>query len=99
MDYRLSEEALQALEEIYLYGLQQYGEWQADLYQRQFEDSFQLLADFPYAGASCDEFGEGVRKFKSNKHYVFYQIYEDHVYIGQLLHTASDINTHFLDEF
>jgi len=55
MNYKLSPQAGIQLEEIFLYTAETWDTNQAEIYHRKFEDSFELLTDFPYAGAPSDE--------------------------------------------
>jgi toxin ParE1/3/4 len=52
----------------------------------QLEDSFQLLAQNPSIGRSCDAIQAGLRRFEVGKHVIFYRSKPGGIRIVRVLH-------------
>lgn len=88
----LSAEAADDLELIYIYGEENWGDRQADLYLRSLFEVFERLAAYPRLGRARPELGEHVRSFPHVSHVVFFTSVSDDVAILRVLHGARDID-------
>ena len=83
--YRLTEDAKADLRRIYLRGLRDYGEKQADRYYNAFFDRFELIAKQPYLYQEVDDIREGYRRSVCGVDSIYYRIVEDYVEIMSIL--------------
>jgi len=63
-----------------------WGSAQTRRYSQGLKDTFQLLADNPSLGRTCDSIHRGLRRFEHGKHVVFYVCQADGVLIARVLH-------------
>ena len=97
--YRLSPYAERALEDIYVYTAQTFGDGQAEAYHEGFHRAFGLIADCPVMGRSADELRPGWRQHVHGKHVFFYTLADDGAVIVQaIFHTAQNVRKHMLDD-
>jgi toxin ParE1/3/4 len=89
--YRLSERADKQIEEIFLYGVEAFGVYQAEAYHSGLKRTFELLADFPLMGPRADLFAPGMHRFRFQSHFIFYVPNTDHIFIRAILPTRMDI--------
>ena len=61
-NYRISEDAKADLKRIYRYGIQKYGEAQAEFYYEEFFKRFEQLAEQPYLYQAVDDIRVGYRR-------------------------------------
>ena len=98
-EYRLTHRAAQALEDIYVYTAQTFGDAQAEAYHEGFHRTFGLIADFPFMGRSADELIPGLRQHRHGKHVFFYAVAADGTVIIQaIFHGAQNVRKHMLDD-
>lgn len=71
--FQLSREAKNDLRSIALLTETRWGKTQRNLYIKQLDEAFLLLAQNPNAGTSCDHIRNGYRKFPQGSHIVFYK--------------------------
>tara|TARA_R110002020_G_scaffold76437_6_gene193715 strand:- start:1789 stop:2088 length:300 start_codon:yes stop_codon:yes gene_type:complete len=84
------------LRDIALFTQRRWGKEQRNIYLKQFDDSFWLLAETPDIGKSCDEVRHNYRKFPQGSHVIFYQQMESHkIRIVRILHKSMDVNAAF----
>ena len=83
---------------IGLYTLRTWGEAQTDWDIRQLEDRWQLLADNPALGRSCDEIRPGLRRMEEGKHVVFYREEPGGILISRILHQRMLPDNQALDD-
>lgn len=70
-----------------------WGKKQRNIYLKQFDESFWLLAENPDIGKTCDEIRIGYRKFLQGSHVIFYlQIGSQQIKIIRILHKNMDVN-------
>ncbi len=91
-DYKLTNKAVEDLNDIWEYTVEQWSEEQADRYYILLLDSFQDIANNPDLGKNY----EGVRKelfgLKSNRHIIFYRKSADNpIEITRILHGRMDL--------
>ena len=71
-----------------------WGKHQRNLYLKQLDDAFKLLAEKPGAGRDCSEIRPGYRKFPVGSHVVFYKPEEEgHVVVVRVLHESMDVES------
>ena len=81
-----SVEAEEDIDLIAAYTTRTWGWRQTDQYLAKLEDGFDLLAQSPLIGRSCDWIRPGLRRFEIGKHVVFYLSELDNVLIVRVLH-------------
>lgn len=82
----VSLEAEADIDAIAAYTTNKWGWRQTDRYLGQLEDCFQLLAERPSIGRSCDTVQAGLRRFEVGKHVVFYRFESGGIRIVRVLH-------------
>ncbi len=85
MIYRLSLKAKKDLVNVYLYGKQMFGEFQAEKYNDGFIKSFDFVADNFYAVRERTEFTPPVLIHTFGSHIIIYNIQNDYVFIVRIL--------------
>ena len=81
------------LRDIALFTQRRWGTEQRNIYLKQVDDSFWLLAENPVIGKTCDEIRIGYRKFLQGSHVIFYQqIGSQQIKIIRILHKSMDVN-------
>jgi len=90
--YRLTNEAKNDLEKIWIYTYKNFSVKQADKYYRLIIDEFDFLASNPFSGKSVDYIKEGYRVSKIKSHLIFYKLSVDEkIEIIRILHKRMDI--------
>jgi toxin ParE1/3/4 len=59
---------------------------QTDRYLSKLEDSFQLLAENPRMGRSCDAISAGLHRHEVGKHVIFYRLKPSGIRVVRILH-------------
>lgn len=81
------------LKDIALFTQRHWGVAQRNIYLKQFDAAFWLLAKNPDIGKSCDEIRHHYRKFPQGSHVIFYQQSGSHsIRIIRILHKGMDVN-------
>jgi len=94
--FQLTNKAKSDLKDIALFTFRRWGREQRNIYLKQFDESFCLLAENPDIGKNCDEIRDGYRKFPQGSHVVFYQqIGSQNIQIIRILHKSIDVNPIF----
>ncbi|HBC3945553.1 TPA: type II toxin-antitoxin system RelE/ParE family toxin [Vibrio parahaemolyticus] len=94
--FQLTNKAKSDLRDIALFTSRRWGREQRNIYLKQFDDSFWLLAESPDIGKACDEVRDGYRKFPQGSHVIFYrQIGSQSIEIIRILHKSMDVNPIF----
>lgn len=89
----LTSAAKSDLKDIALFTQRRWGNTQRNIYLKQFDDSFWLLAENPDIGKSCDEIRYGYRKFPQGSHIIFYQqTGSQMIKVIRILHKSMDIS-------
>ena len=83
--YKLNRKAAQDLYGIYEYGLERYGERQADNYYRAFFVRFEQIAQTPYRYPAADHIREGYRRTVCGRDTVYFRIAADGVEIMRVV--------------
>lgn len=87
----LSEEAIQDLEEIWLYTFKNWSLEQADRYHSLINGEIEFLASNPNSGKVLDHIRKGYRSSKVNAHYLFYRFTSTEIEVIRILHENMDI--------
>jgi toxin ParE1/3/4 len=96
--YRLGPKATSDLAEIFDYAVDTWGEQQAENYIEELARCFQLLADSPGLGRTCDRIFPGIRRFEQSKHVIFYKPDRRGILISRILHQSRlPTRPHFMD--
>lgn len=84
-------QAEEDLTEIWRYSFEIWGEAQADSYYDALVQGMDLLARNPDIGTACDDIREGYRRFKIERHVVFYKVTSEILTIVRVLHERMDV--------
>lgn len=96
MGFQLTIRAKEDLKSIALYTEDLWGLVQRNLYLKQIDDVFHIIAKSPHCGRACDYIRQGYYKYNIGKHIIFYrQISVGEVQIVRILHDSMDIPNHF----
>lgn len=91
MPYRISEKAINDLEQIWGYTYRKWSEEQADRYYNQIISEIDFIAENFYSGKTIDYIKEGYRVSSVKSHYIFYKMSsDDTVEIIRILHQSMD---------
>jgi toxin ParE1/3/4 len=92
--YRLTNEAVKDLEEIWSYTCTKWSVGQADRYYNLIIDEIEFIASNPLSGKSIDFIKQGYRSSKVKSHLVFYQMTDDdNILVVRILHQRMDIES------
>lgn len=92
--FTLTRLAREDLKSIARFTEKRWGRTQRNLYLRQFDQAFQLLADSPSIGAACDFIKSGYRKFPKGSHVIYFKVGVDkQVTVIRILHKNMDVNS------
>jgi toxin ParE1/3/4 len=78
------------LEAIDAFSFEQFGDEVASTYMRGFDELFDLLRRYPFAGQKASGLGKGMRSPTHRRHRILYQTGKDEVLIVRVLHHAMD---------
>lgn len=87
---RISTAAQQDIDEIYLYGILNYGPRQADGYLGGLRRALLLIAEHPLMGRERDEVRPPIRLWLHEAHHVFYDLIDGTVVVQRVLHHSAD---------
>jgi toxin ParE1/3/4 len=87
----ITEEALNDLEEIWFYTLQNWSLEQADRYHSLIFKEIEFLTTRPASGKSQDHLRTGYKSSKVNSHIIFYIFNKTEIVIVRILHESMDI--------
>lgn len=91
--FALTRKAVADLRAIAVYTDRRWGRDRRNLYVRQLDDAFRLLAKNPGVGKPCEDILPGYRKFPQGSHVVFYRDGVDcTVEIVRILHKSMDVS-------
>ncbi len=94
--FTLTISAKNDLKDVAIFTTRRWGKEQRNIYLKQFDDSFWLLAENPDIGKGCDEIRNGYRKFPQGSHVIFYkQTGSQQIQIIRILHKSMDISPIF----
>ena len=94
--FKVSKPAQSDMKDIAWFSLERWGVSQARRYAQGLKDTFQLLAETPEMGRSCDAISSGLRRHEQGKHVVFYRMKPGGIRIVRVLHQQMiPANSHF----
>ena len=97
--FELTNKAKADLRGIAVFMEERWGKEQRNLYIRQFDDAFCMLADAPLAGKVCDYIRSGYRKFPQGSHIIYYKVSSKQtIEIVRILHKSMDVESKFVDK-
>lgn len=95
--FELTTKAREDLRKIANYTEKRWGRDQRNVYIKQFDEGFHLLAESPSIGQQCDYIKEGYRKFSQGSHIVFYrEATKSKITIIRVLHKNRDVESKFV---
>lgn len=96
--YRLTNKAVEDLNQIWEYSRDTWSEEQADYYYQMLISIWQDLADNPGIGRTYDTILPGLLGFIANKHIVFYRVIEaELIEVVRILHGRMDIKNRIVE--
>ena len=95
--FALTSKAVADLRAIAIFTEKRWGKEQRDLYIKQFDEAFHLLANTPLAGKACDYIKNGYRKFPQGSHIIFYKDgNNEKIEVVRILHQSMDVESKFV---
>lgn len=95
--FALTGKAKADLRAIAIFTEELWGKEQRNLYIKQFDDAFHMLANAPLAGKACDYIKSGYRKFPQGSHIIFYKnSNKQKIEIVRILHKNVDVESKFV---
>lgn len=91
------EQAIQDLEEIWLYTFTTWSPEQADRYHSLITKEIEFLTTRPESGKILDHLRKGYRSSKVKSHYIFYRYTSTELEIIRILHETMDIPNRLTD--
>jgi len=90
--YKLTNKAVEDLNQIWEYTIYKWSERQADNYYNLLLESCQNIADNPYLGKNYDGVSKELFGIKANRHIIFYRKTSgEYVEITRILHERMDL--------
>lgn len=94
-DYRLTPAARQDMDDIFEHSVANWGLQTALGYADDLAEAFDLLAEAPRRGASCDAIRAGYRRFGVGSHVIYYKTTDYGIAVIRILHQRMDAPRHF----
>jgi toxin ParE1/3/4 len=92
--FKLSKEAKNDLRSIAIFTESRWGRTQRNLYIKQLDEAFLMLAQSPDLGISCDYIRNGYKKFPQSSHIIFYeQSTSAAILVMRILHKSMDYDS------
>lgn len=92
-NYRISKQAIEDLNDIWLYTFQKWSKEQADTYYDLIIGEIEFIADNYLIGKSAEEIRKNYRVTPIKSHLIFYKILKNEmVEIVRILHQRMDVN-------
>ena len=89
--FQLSTEAKNDLRSIAIFTENRWGKAQRNLYIKQLDEAFLMLAQNPDLGISCDYIRNGYKKFPQGSHLIFYKRGTSaNILVVRILHKSMD---------
>ncbi len=90
--YKLTNQAVEDLTNIWEYSFEKWSEKQADSYYKMLIENCQLVAENPNIGKSFSEIKEELFGLKANRHIIFYRkLINNPIEITRILHEQMDL--------
>tara|TARA_B100001167_G_scaffold85440_1_gene51477 strand:- start:1443 stop:1739 length:297 start_codon:yes stop_codon:yes gene_type:complete len=94
MRINFTKQASLDVDEMYLYGLINFGETQADLYSEKIKNGLKTIQANPEIGRLITSVNPAVRRFDFERHVIFYDINDDEILITRIIHCSMDYIRH-----
>ncbi len=92
---KFSQQASRDIDEIYLYGLINFGEDQADIYSEKVKNLvLETLCRNPEIGRLDTRVNPAIRRLDFESHVIFYDVTETEIVIVRILHASMDFVKH-----
>ena len=92
--FALTYKAKADLHAIAIFTQERWGIKQRNLYIKQLDDAFHMIARSPELGKSCNDIMPGYRKFPQGSHIVFYKDgSSSKIDVIRILHKSMDVDT------
>ena len=92
--FQLSNEAKSDLRSIAIFTENRWGKTQRNLYIKQLDEAFLMLARSPDLGISCDYIRDGYRKFPQSSHIIFYKRSTSaNIFVVRIFHKSMDYDS------
>lgn len=92
--FQLSKEAKNDLRSIAIFTENRWGRTQRNLYIKQLDEAFFMLAQSPDLGISCNYIRDGYMKFPQGSHIIFYKhSTSTNILVVRILHKSMDYNS------
>jgi toxin ParE1/3/4 len=92
--FELTQRAKNNLKTIAKFSEVRWGQTQRNMYIKQFDDTFHLLAETPAVGEDCRFIKEGYQKFPQGSHIIFYKrVLNTNIEIIRILHKTMDVSS------
>lgn len=96
--FTLTRRAKSDLKSIARFTETRWGHAQRNIYIKQFDEVFHMLANSPSMGKSCDFIKAGFYKFPQGSHIIFYKVTQNnYLEIIRILHKNMDTNSRLDD--
>ncbi len=94
MSYQLSPLAEADLLDIFLHGIEHWGETQARNYANTIKETLNQLSTSPALGIKRDELYPDSRSFPAGSHILFYKEIDNGIAVARILHQNMDAKKH-----
>ncbi len=96
MKYKISKQAENDLENIWLYTFEEWSREQADYYYDLIMDEIEYISENPKSGKDYNEIRKGYFRSRVKSHFIFYRINlkEEKIEIIRILHQQMDVDSH-----
>ncbi|PWK48570.1 type II toxin-antitoxin system RelE/ParE family toxin [Pleionea mediterranea] len=92
--FTLTQRAKNDLKSIAKFTEARWGRTQRNIYIRQFDEAFHMLADAPFMGKNCDFIKAGYHKSPQGSHIIFYKVVPNKsLEIIRILHKNMDVTS------
>lgn len=100
MNYKISIEAKNDIEKVWLYTFENWSLEQADRYLDLIMDEIEYIAENPNSGKDFSDVRKGYLKTRIKSHFIFYKVNkkQNEVEIIRVLHQRMDIENRLNDE-
>ena len=75
--------------EIYLHGIELFGHNQAERYLKMLSNKIDTIAENPGFGIDYDFVSDGLRRYESSSHSIYYNLIPKRIRILRILHTVA----------
>lgn len=90
--YKLTNQAVEDLTNIWEYSFEKWSEKQAEIYYKMLVENFEHIAENPNIGKSYSEIKEELFGLKANRHIIFYRkLINNPIEITRILHEQMDL--------